>query len=110
MVCQEYDSLLKYLREFNGTDPVGAAACPFMNDAGAGIPVGVMSLLTFGFLGLALTARTQHPAPLLVAILISGSTIAATIPGIAAKIVAVVVLFTLTGAALFVYERAQGTL
>jgi len=110
MVCQEYDSLLEYLRSFEGTDPLGAAACPYINDSGAGMPVTVFSVFVFGFLGLALAVRTQHPAPLLVAMLLSGSTVAATIPGVAAKIIALVILFTLTAGGMYLYERANSTI
>jgi len=110
MVCQEYDSLLDYLRSFEGTDPLGAVACPFINQSGAGMPVAAFSVFVFGFIGLALSIRAQHPSPLLIAMLLSGSTIAATIPGIAAKIIALVILFILTGAAMYLYQRAQVSL
>lgn len=104
MACTS-SSLLDYLRDFSGRDPLDAVVCPYTQDAGAGMPLAVLSLFVFGFLGLALTVRVQHPGPIAVAGILSAGVVASTLPGIAAKMLAVVILFILTAGAMYLYSR-----
>jgi len=104
------DSLLDYLRDFTGESPVDAVVCPLTQDAGAGMPMAVLSLFVFGFLGLALAIRVQHPGPIAVAVILSAGVVASTLPGIAAKILAIVVLFTLTAGGMYLYSRLGSSL
>lgn len=109
MACSS-DSLLDYLREFSGDNPVDAVVCPYTQEAGAGMPLAVLSLFTFGMLGLALSVRVQHPGPIAVASILSAGVIAGTLPGIAAKMLAVTILFTLTAAGMYAYSRLGSSL
>lgn len=109
MACTS-SSLLDYLRDFTGQNPLDAAVCPFTSSAGASMPLAVLSLFVFGFIGLALAVRVQHPGPIVVAAILTASVVAASLPGIAAKILAIVILFTLTAGAMYLYSRAQSTL
>ncbi|MGB9966110.1 hypothetical protein [Halobacterium hubeiense] len=74
------------------------------------MPLAVLSLFVFGFLGLALTARVQHPGPIAVAGILSAAVVASTLPGIAAKMLAIVILFILTAGGMYMYSRLGSSL
>lgn len=107
--CNEAD-LIDYLREFLGQDPVKAVTCAYSSDAGLGVGFTVFSLVLVGGLGMALTIRVQHPAPLLVVAIVAGGFFAASLPGIGAKILAILVFFGIAGAGLYIYQQAQAGL
>lgn len=103
-------ALVDYLSNLSGSDPVKAVTCPFVQDAGAGMGLTVFSLLFFGGVGLGLTIRTQHPAPVLVAGMLSIGTVALSIGGQAANIAMLVLFFGIAGLGLWLYARAQRSL
>lgn len=106
--CEQYDTLYEPLTNFSqATD---AAICPFTADAGAGLGVPLFGLFVFGFIGLGLTIRVQHPAPILVAAILSAGLVAGSIPGTGATILALVLFFGLSGLGLYLYKRAQTSL
>lgn len=102
--------LLDYVTNFTGADPVKAVACPFAQDAGAGMGLSVFSLLFFGSIGLGLSMRAQHPAPVLVAMMLTGGIAALSMPGIAMEIAALVLLFGIGALGIYLYARAQSSL
>jgi hypothetical protein len=102
--------LTDYLTNFTGQDPVKSAACPFVQDAGAGMGLTVFSLFFFGAIGLSLTARAQHPGPIVVAMMLTGGVATFALPGIAAKIAMLVLLFAISGLGVYLYARAQSSL
>lgn len=103
-------NLTDYLSNFSGQQPIKAVVCPYAQDAGAGMGVGLFSLLFFGTVGLALSVRTQHPAPIAVAMMLSAGAIAFSVPGVAVEIAALVMLFTIAGLGIYLYRRAQTSL
>ena len=102
--------LADYLTNFTGQDPVKAAACSFAQGSGAGMGLTVFSLFTFGTIGLALSARAQHPGPLVVAMFLTGGVATFSLPGLAAKVAMLVMLFSISGLGLYLYARAQSSL
>lgn len=111
MACNR-GQLIDYLANFTGQDPINAVICPFAQSSGggAGMGLGVFALFTIGFLGIGLTIRAQHPGPLIVAMMLSAGLFATSLPGIALKIAAIVILFAIAAMGLFMYQRAQTSL
>lgn len=109
MAC-DADSLAAYLKDFSGQNPIDAIICPFAGPNGAGMGMGVFALIVIAGMGLALTVRTQHPGPIMVAGILSAGLFATALPGAAANIFALVMFFGLAGVALYIYTRARATL
>jgi len=63
-----------------------------------------------GVLGLSVGIRTRHPGPILIAGMLSAGVFAANVPGIVAKIMALVIFLGFSTAGLYIYQRAQGAL
>jgi len=70
----------------------------------------VFALMFFGALGLGLTVRVQHPAPIIVAFILTAGVAALSLPGTAAQMLAIVLFFSLAGMGLYLYQRAQSSL
>lgn len=101
--------LVDYLNFSTSTQaPVKAVVCPFAQGAGMGIEV--FSLFAFAAVGLGLTVRTRHPAPVLVASMLSAVVVTATLPGPAANLLALVLFFGISALGLYLYARAQSEL
>jgi hypothetical protein len=109
MPCSDYNSTADALGDFTGSAPIDAITCTYSADWGLGMGP-TFAMFVFGFMGLALTVRTRHPGPITVAGMLSAGVVAASIPGIAAKILALVLFVAFAGAGLFVYQRLQGSL
>lgn len=105
-------SIADYLANFTGQDPINAVVCPFAQSGGggAGMGMGVFALFFIGVLGLGLTVKNQHPGPLLVAMMLSAGLFATSLPGIALKIAALVLLFGICAIGLYLYQQAQSSL
>lgn len=107
--CGQSD-LTDYLNFSSSADaPVKAIVCPYTQGA-AGMPPVVLSLLTFGTVGLALTVRVRHPGPLLIAFLLTGGIAAAGAPGGAINILALVLFVGIAALGLYLYQRMQSSL
>lgn len=104
--------LTDYLTNFTGQDPINAVACPFAQEAGNGLGLGlpVFATFLFGVIGLGLTVRTQHPGPLLVAGILSIGAISSSIVGDAAGIIALVFVMILAAMIIYVYQNAKNKL
>lgn len=111
MACNRPE-LADYMTNFTGLDPVNAVVCPFAQSSGAGLGLGVpmVTLLVLGPLGLALTVRSQNPAPLIVAGILSMAVIGASIPGQAGQVAAIVLLFTIIAIGFILYRRTKTAL
>lgn len=104
-------NVVDYLSNFSEPQaPVKAVTCAYASDGGAGMGLPVFALLVFGSVGLALTVRTGHPAPLVVASMLSAGALTFAVPGIAAKILTLVIFFTVAGLGMYLYQRAQNSL
>lgn len=103
---------LEYLQNFSSDPqaPVKAITCAYSSDGGAGMGLPVFALILFGGVGLAMTVRTGHPAPLVVAGMLSAGAVAFAIPGMAAKIMTLVIFFAVAGLGMYLYRRAQTSL
>jgi len=110
MACEEGNSLLYWLKSFQGSDVAGAGTCPYVSDLGGGIPMSVFALFVFGMVGLALSVKAQHPGPVVVSLILSAAVVARSVPGIATRLVAIVILFILVGGSLYLYQRSQSAL
>lgn len=100
--------LVDYLNFSTSTQaPVKAVACSFAGQLGA---LEVFSLFVFASVGLGLTIRTRHPGPILVAIMLTTVVVAATLPGQAAQIMALVVFLGVSALGIYLYARAQSSL
>jgi len=99
--------LVDYATNFTGMDPVKIGACPFAQDAGAGMGLAMFSMFVFGLIGIGLTVRTQHPAPIMIAGMLSIGVVAASVSGQAAQIAALVLVFGIAALGLYLYARAQ---
>lgn len=109
MACNR-TSLIDYLDNFTGNDPIDAVACAYAQDSGAGMGMPLFFMFVASFMGLALTVRVQHPAPVVVAGMLSAGLFAALMPGILSKIFALVLFFAVAGLGIFVYNRAKSEL
>lgn len=99
---------IDYLTNFTGQDPVKSVVCGFTQ--GGDMPLVVFSLFFFGMIGIGLTVRTQHPAPLLVAFMLTASVAALSLPGQAAQILALIVFFGVATLGMYLYSKAQSSL
>lgn len=109
MPCSDYNSTADALGNFTASAPLDAITCSYSADWGLGMG-GTFMLFVVGFMGLGLTIRTRHPGPVLVAGMLSAGLFAASIPGIAAKIFALVLFAGISAAGLYVYQRMQSSL
>lgn len=103
-------SLTDYLDVFTGQDPLSSVICPYAGPNGAGMTIPVFGLLLIGMLGLGLTIRTQHPAPLIVTLILSAGLFATVLPGGALQIAAIGIMVAIAGAGLVIYQRSQSAL
>jgi len=103
-------SLTDYLTNFTGSDPVDAVACAYAQDSGAGMGMAMFFTLMLSFMGLALTVRVQHPAPILVALMLSAGLFATLVLGVVSQIGAIALFFGITALGLYVYNRAKNEL
>lgn len=106
MACSDYTELWKFIADFEGQAPVDAVVCFFSGQMG----MGLFAALVFGGAGLAMTVRTQSLAPALVANMFGAVTIFALVPGVAAKIGAIVIFLGLTVAGYVLYQRSSSAL
>ena len=100
----------KYLADpWGGSNPFEALYCPFVQDAGGGMGMGMglFALVIFGVIGLGISARIQHPGPILVAGMLSTAFVAASVPGQAATIMLLVFVFGIAALGLYLWQRAQ---
>jgi len=99
-----------YLTNMSGQDPVKAVACPFIQDEGLGMGIIMFSMFFFGFIGMGLSYRVQHPGPLLVAGILTAGVVTLTIPSVLSTILTIVIFFGLSMLGIYLYQRAQGEL
>lgn len=104
--------LIDYLSNFTGQDPINAVVCPFAQSGGGGAGMGlpVFALFVVGMLGIGLSIRAQHPGPVVVAGMLSAGLFAASLPGIALKIFALVMFFGIAAVGLYLYQQSQSAL
>lgn len=102
--------IVDYWTNMTGADPVKGIACPFIQSGGADMGIIMFSMFFFGFIGLSLSYRVQHPGPLLVAGILTAGIVTLALPGIMLKILAVVLFFGLAMMGMYLYQRAQSTL
>lgn len=107
-MCEQYNSLIEPLVEFNNASD--AIICPFIADGGAGLGIALFGMLVFGFVGMGLTIRVQHPGPILVTGILTAGLVASTLPGVGAQILALILFFGISVMGLYVYRRAQTSL
>lgn len=104
MACRDYSSLAEILSERGSGWWIDAIVCPFSSSMGANMGLAVVALAIFGPLGLALAVRTRHPAPVVVAALFMGPLIGSAVPGPAASIAIVAILFIVIAAGFGLYR------
>jgi len=109
MPCSDYNSTADALSDFSGQAPLDAITCPYSAEWGLGMGP-TFTMFVFAFMGLALTVRTRHPGPITIAGMLSAGVVAASVPGAAAKILALVLFVSFAAGGLFVYQRLQGSL
>lgn len=104
------DRLIDYLNfSSSPSAPVKAVSCTFM-DGGVGIQPEVLALFVFAPVGLALTYRVRHPAPILVAFMLTGGVAAISAPGQGINILAVVFFIGISAMGMYLYSRASRSL
>lgn len=108
--CSTYNSTADALGNFSGQAPIDAIRCAYVADYGAGMGEVVFGMFLFGFLGLGLTIRARHPAPIVVAGMLSAGLFATTLPGQVRKIFALVLVFGFMAGGLYLYQRFQSDL
>lgn len=86
--------------------PVKAVVCPFVQ-GGSGMPLTMFSMFFFGIIGLALANRVQHPAPVVIAAMLTASVAALSIHGQAASIFAIVMFFAIAALGVYLYAKAN---
>jgi hypothetical protein len=105
MSCKDYDNLYEALTDFDQVSDV--VLCPYTSEAGMGMGMAMFGLLVASMLGMGLTIRTQHPAPVLVSAILSAGLIAQALPGGAARILALILFFGISGVGLWVYSKTR---
>lgn len=108
--CSTYNSTADALGDFGGQAPIDAIRCAYVGEYGAGLPPVVFGMFLFGFLGMGLTIRARHPAPILVAGMLSAGLFATTLPGQVRQIFALILVIGFMAAGLFLYQRFQSSL
>jgi len=104
------DKLIDYLNFSTSPEaPVKAVSCTF-TQGGGGMPAPVVSLFVFGAIGLALTYRVRHPAPILVSFMLTGGVAALSAPGEAINILAAVFFVGLSALGMYLYAKARRAL
>lgn len=104
------DQLIDYLNFSTSAEaPVKAISCTFM-EGGVGIPPEVLALFVFGTLGMALTYRVRHPAPILVAFMLTGGIAAISAPGEGINILAAVFFVGIAAMGFYLYTKASRSL
>lgn len=109
MSCSDYNSTAEALRDFTGQAPLDAVTCTYSADWGLGMGPTFL-LFVVGFMGMALTVRTRHAGPVVIAGMLSAGVLAASLPGIAAKIFALIIFVGFAAGGLYIYQRAQSSL
>jgi CHASE2 domain-containing sensor protein len=109
MPCGDYNSTTDALGNFSGQAPIDAITCTYSADWGLGMG-GTFLMFVVGFMGLGLAIRTRHPGPVLIAGMLSAGVFAVSLPGIVAKIFALVIFIGFSAAGLYIYQRMQGAL
>lgn len=109
MACDK-NTLVGYLRDFSGQRPLDAIICPFAGPNGAGIGVEVFALLFVAIIGFGIAIRTRSPAPIVVAGMLSAGLFATALPGAAATIFAMIMLFGIIAAGLYLYKQFKTSL
>lgn len=107
MSCKDYDKLWEPLT--NKSEPITDAVICAYSD-GAGLGLGLFSMIVFSTIGLGLTIRTRHPGPVIIGGILSSAMMARVLPGIAGNILALVLFFGISGLGLWLYSRARSTL
>jgi hypothetical protein len=107
MACSDYDKLYEPLTDFEHVSD--AVICPFVSDAGAGMGLPLFGMFVFSMIGLGMTIRTQHPAPTTVGGILSAGTAAVALPGLAAKVFAIVLFAGISTIGIYTYSRARTT-
>lgn len=103
-------ALTEYLNSTAYSDwPVRAPTCAFV-DGGAGIPGPVLSLVVFGVIGMTMSYRIQHPAPIVVSGILVAGIFTAGAPANMVNILGLVLFIGLSIAGLYLYQRAQSAL
>jgi len=102
--------LVDYLTNMSGQDPIKAVACPFVQSGGADMGLIMFSMFFFGFIGMSLSYRVQHPGPLIVAGILTAGIVTLAVPSVLATILTIVLFFGLSMLGMYLYQRAQGEL
>lgn len=110
MACSDHQNLTDPLQNMTGQAPLDAVVCPYAAGYGADLGMALVVLFIFAPLGLGLTVRAQHPGPLVVMGIFSAALIAGSLPSIAAKILALVLFFSIAGVSLIIYQKMQSGL
>lgn len=104
------DSLIDYLNFSTSPEaPVKAVSCTYMQ-GGVGIPPTLLSLFVFGTIGIGLTYRVRHPAPVVVAFMLTGGIAAVSAPAEGINILAAVIFVAIAAMAMYLYSRASTSL
>lgn len=109
MACEDHNSTADALGNFTGEAPIDAITCTYSADWGMGMGPTFM-MFVVGFMGLALTVRTRHPGPIVIAGMLSAGLLASSLPGVVAKIFAFVLFVGFAASGLYLYQRAQTSL
>lgn len=108
--CSTYNSTADALGNFTGQAALDAIRCAYAADYGAGMGDAVFGMFVFTFLGMGLTIRSRHPAPIVVAGMLSAGLFATTLPGQVRKIFAFILVIGFMAAGLYLYQRFQSDL
>lgn len=103
-------SLLDYFNTSTaGPSLEKSVVCPFL-DGGAGMDPAVLALFIFGPVGLALAYRNRHPAPMLVAGILTGGVAAISAPASLMNVLALVLLIGISAGAYYLYQKSKRSL
>jgi len=90
-------NLADYLDLANPQDLLRAVVCPFVQPEGLGMGMAAFAILVYGGVGLALTVKVRHPAPIIVSGMLLAGTFALALPGVGVRILAIVLFIGLSG-------------
>lgn len=110
MPCSDYSNITDPLGNFSGQAPLDSAICPYTAGYGADLGLTLFVLLVFAPLGFGLTVKARHPGPLVIMSIFAAALITPSLPGIAAKILALVLFFAIAGISLIIYQKMQSGL
>lgn len=109
MTCNHSNGT-ELLSNLTGTGPIDAVVCPYVADWGAGIPIGVFTMLGLAGVGLSIGIWQESPMGPIIVGIFGAPLIGTLVPGLPLKVFTLIMLATITVGLYIVYSRSRRVL